>query len=178
MMLIRRNACTLATLGLLAGLAQAEGGVPPEVQLQIDQAEAAGSTLTRAEVRAEVLQAAAAGMLLAAGDLAEPPSVFDARERYNVAQAREIAERYARIEEENAAVARAAALQLQAGRQVASASPLAALDIITERADGSPLDDEPSGEVMPQPLLPPSPEEPSKPEAPIAPNAVLHERRD
>lgn len=134
-----RQVLAAAALLLGAGGAMAEGGVPPEVQMQLDRAEAAASTLTRAEVQAQVLQARQAGMLLAAGEIAEPDSVFVARERYNLAQAREIAERYARIEEENAARVRALALQLEPGRRVASVSNDAALQIITERADGSEL---------------------------------------
>lgn len=184
----RKGVAAVALLLVAAG-AMAEGGVPPEVQMQLDRAEAAASTLTRAEVQAEVLQARQAGMLLAAGEIAEPDSVFVARERYNLAQAREIAERYARIEEENAARVRALALQLEPGRRVASVSNDAALQIITERADGSELT---PGDTLARPAEPAMPEPPAdslseklpadrppSDEAPAAPAAAItNDRRD
>lgn len=184
--------CTFALLSM-AGLAALAGEAdPPELQMRLDREALAGSTLTRAEVTAEVLQARADGMLLAAGEIADTPHVLAARERFNVAQTKEIVERYARIEEMNAARARLAAAQAAAPAAVTAAAPVMPQPILTERADGTPIVDDVAAApqqadadadaAADEPAAPaPGNDMPGRNQpAPAAPDpaAVVNERRD
>jgi hypothetical protein len=164
----------VASAALCSGVAHAGEAVAPEVQAQLDQQQAAGFTLTRAEVMAELRQARLDGVMTAAGEIAEPNAVLDSRDRVIVAQTRETAERYARLDALHAAraaaqaAARASALaeaQRAATPQVANADTGQMPGVITERADVTPdlakeadkdsaparKDDEPERPAQPSP---------------------------
>ena len=196
---ILRLTCSGGLAALLSLTAQAGEADPPEVQMRLDREATAASTLTRAEVMAELMQARSDGMLLAAGEIADPQPVLDARERFNVAQSKELVERYARIEQMNAAQARLAALQAAPplAKTAGAALPQQA-DALGRRAGrpGTPITDTTAaldaglapppvvGPALPalQPQATPATAPPPRPddEAPAASesNVITNERRD
>ncbi|MBK7061122.1 MAG: DUF4148 domain-containing protein [Rubrivivax sp.] len=193
---ILRLTCSGGLAALLSLTAQAGEADPPEVQMRLDREATAASTLTRAEVMAELMQARSDGMLLAAGEIADPQPVLDARERFNVAQSKELVERYARIEQMNAAQARLAALQAAPPLAKTAGAALPQQAVLSERADGTPITDTTAaldaglapppvvGPALPalQPQATPATAPPPRPddEAPAASesNVITNERRD
>jgi hypothetical protein len=80
---ILRLTCSGGLAALLSLTAQAGEADPPEVQMRLDREATAASTLTRAEVMAELMQAQRRCCWRPARSL-DPQPVLDARERFNV----------------------------------------------------------------------------------------------
>jgi hypothetical protein len=151
-----------------------------------------GGASSRAEVVAELMSARAAGILVAAGESGDTVAVLEAREAFNVAQAREVTARYALQAEEAAAAARIAAMQAAPATPVASADPgrAAAAAVTTEQSlspgeqvvppnDGSPkpADDAAAARLF-EPVREPQRSDDEPPATRPAPDMVRDKRKD